>query len=385
MLPNELLQNELLQDGSVWAWAGGTLAGAVVLGLVVHYLLYRGLTSLIARVPSVGIFQGALLRYSRRPARLLFPLLSVLVFLPLIAEGLPEETAEHARAVLYPLIVFTFGWLAVRSSLALESYVSRRFDVEAENNLEARKVVTQTRILRRIFVVVVVLLCVALVLMRYFPSLGAGILASAGVAGIAVGFAAQKTLGNLFAGFQLAITQPIRVDDVVIVEGEFGWVEEITLTYVVVRVWDLRRIVLPISYFMDKPFQNWTRTSANLLGTVFLYVDYTVPVEDVREEHRRFVEGSDLWDGNACAVQVTDASERTVEIRCLQSAASAPVLFQLRCAVREHMIGFVQERHPGALPKVRAEMGAPLRLEESPADGAAGDGAKPAAPTPDQA
>jgi small-conductance mechanosensitive channel len=186
--------------------------------------------------------------------------------------------------------------------------------------------------------------------------LGTTLLASAGIVGIIVGLAAQKSISTLFAGIQLAITQPIRIDDVVIVENEWGRIEEISLTYVVVRIWDLRRLIVPITYFLEKPFQNWTRISADLLGTVFLYVDYTVPVEAVRSELKSILENSKLWDGRVCVLQVTNASERTVELRALMSAADSSSAWELRCEVREKLIAFIRQNYPDALPKVRAEL-----------------------------
>jgi small-conductance mechanosensitive channel len=186
--------------------------------------------------------------------------------------------------------------------------------------------------------------------------LGAGILASAGIAGIIVGLAAQKSLGTLLAGIQIAIAQPIRLDDVVIVEGEWGRIEEITLTFVVVRIWDQRRLVLPITYFLDKPFQNWTRVSAELLGTIFLYVDYTVPVEALRQELQRIVESDERWDRRVVGLVVTNVSERTVELRALISAADSGRAWDLRCHVREKLVEFVRDNYPQALPRLRAEL-----------------------------
>ncbi len=186
--------------------------------------------------------------------------------------------------------------------------------------------------------------------------LGVSIMASAGVIGIIAGFAAQKSIATLFAGIQIAITQPIRLDDVVIVENEWGWIEEITLTYVVVRIWDLRRLVLPITYFIERPFQNWTRVSADILGTVFLYMDYTVPVRVIREELQKIVKGSDLWDGKVCGVQVTDATQQTVEVRALVSAVDSSKAWDLRCLVREKLLEFLQNKYPDSLPKTRVEL-----------------------------
>jgi small-conductance mechanosensitive channel len=186
--------------------------------------------------------------------------------------------------------------------------------------------------------------------------LGTTILASAGIVGIVLGFASQRSIALLFAGFQVALTQPIRIDDVVIVENEWGRIEEITLTYVVVRIWDKRRLVVPISYFIEKPFQNWTRVSADLLGTVYLYCDYTVPVQAIREELQRILEGSEEWDKEVCSVQVTDATERTMAVRALMSSADASLLWTLRCRVREQLIDFIRREFPESLPRFRAEL-----------------------------
>lgn len=331
---------------------------AVALGLALHYLLFRIVRRLTTDLPGVLVFQGALLRRIRRPLQLLLPLIVVRLWLPALLDALPLPVLRLLGDLLYFGVVIAVAWILVGIVRATEDIITQRHDVDAEDNLAARKALTQAKILKRIAVVIIGVVALAAILMRYdaFREIGTGLLASAGVAGLVVGLAAQRTLGNLFAGIQLAVTQPIRVEDVVIVEGEFGWVEEITLTYVVVRLWDQRRIVSPISDFIEKPFQNWTRTSSDLLGTVFLYADYTVPVAALREEHQRILDESEEWNEQAAAVQVTGADERTVEVRLLQSASSAPKLFSLRCKVREQMIAFLQEHHPGALPKVRAEM-----------------------------
>jgi small-conductance mechanosensitive channel len=183
---------------------------------------------------------------------------------------------------------------------------------------------------------------------------GTAIIASAGVAGIIVGFAAQKSIATLLAGFQIAMTQPIRIDDVVIVENEWGRIEEITLTYVVVRIWDLRRLILPITYFIETPFQNWTRQSADILGTVFLHTDYNVPLDKLRSEFKRVLEASPLWDKKVCVLQVTDSNERTLEIRALASARDASAAWDLRCEVREKLVTYLQRNYPESLPRIRA-------------------------------
>ncbi|HDT14585.1 MAG TPA: mechanosensitive ion channel, partial [Firmicutes bacterium] len=216
---------------------------------------------------------------------------------------------------------------------------------------------TQVRVIVNIAISVIIVLTVSLILMSFSQvrHIGVSMLASAGILGIVIGFAAQKTLGNLIAGIQIAILQPIRLDDVVIIEGEWGRIEEITLTFVVVRIWDLRRLVVPISYFLENPFQNWTRTSADLLGTVFIYTDYSVSVDEIRAELDRILENNPLWDKKFKGVQVTDATEKTVEVRALMSTADSSKGWDLRCEVREKLLKFLQEKHPESLPRIRLE------------------------------
>ena len=230
--------------------------------------------------------------------------------------------------------------------------------MDVKDNLAMRKIQTQVRVLKKIAVTLIVIITAASML-TVFDSvrrLGTSILASAGVAGIIVGFAAQRSLATLVAGVQIAFTQPIRLDDVVIVEGEWGRIEEITLTYVVVRIWDLRRMVLPITYFIEKPFQNWTRVSADLIGSVFLYVDYTVQLRVLRSELDRILEASKLWDRKVKVLQVTDAKEQTLELRVLASAADSSSAWDLRCEIREQLVDYLQRNHPGSLPRMRAEL-----------------------------
>jgi len=200
------------------------------------------------------------------------------------------------------------SWLLIKTVYVLEDYVVGRFEVDVEDNLRARKIHTQLRVLKRIVIILVGIIALATMLMT-FPKvrqLGTTILASAGIIGIVVGMAAQRTIATFIAGLQIAFTQPIRVDDVVIVENEWGRIEEITLTYVVVKIWDLRRLIVPITYFIENPFQNWPRVTADILGTVFLYVDHTVPIDAVREELHRILKASELWDGKVCVLQVTN-------------------------------------------------------------------------------
>lgn len=346
-----------LEAWPLWARIVGVLAGGWLLGVLVHLVLFRGIGRLARRHLTVFVFDDSLLRHLRSPSRWLLPILFVYLLLPLLSPEIPPSIYQPARSVLYVLLVLALAWLLVRLTHVFRDSVLANFSLEAEDNLEARKVLTQFEILRRIVLFVIAVLTLSAILLHFetFRDIGTGLLASAGVAGIILGLAAQRTLGNLFAGFQIAVTQPIRVDDVVIVEGEWGRIEEITLTYVVVRIWDLRRLIVPISYFLEKPFENWTRTSARLLGTVFLYLDPRVPFEAVRAELERLLEASEHWDGDVCRIHVTGASERTVEVRALMSAANASKAFELRCEVREKLITWLQREHPESLPRLRIE------------------------------
>lgn len=337
----------------------GVLVALLALGLLLHVLAFRVLRRVFppAEVPAVA----EILRTGAAPLRWLLPLLLVYLVLPAVRPELPGDLGRWLEIVLGLALPVLFGWVLVAAVQVGEAVALSRIDLTARDNLEARKLYTQIRVLKRIALVVVVVVSLAVVLMSYprLRQLGAGLLASAGIAGIIVGFAAQRTLGNLLAGFQIATTQPIRIDDVVVVEGEWGRVEEITLTYVVVRIWDLRCLVVPLSYFMETPFQNWTRSSSELLGAVHLHVDYTVPVDAIREELHRILQASELWDGRVWNLQVTDARERTVELRALVSAADSAAAWDLRCQVREKLIEYLQRNHPEALPRFRVETGGP--------------------------
>jgi small-conductance mechanosensitive channel len=266
-----------------------------------------------------------------------------------------EAAAHHALLIAFIILAGWIGIIAVR--LAGQIY-SRRLHGAASDDISARKHLTQMRILERMANVLILIVTAACVLVTFesVRQYGVSLFASAGIAGLIAGLAARPVLSNLFAGLQIALAQPIRLEDAVIVENEWGWIEEITGTYVVVRLWDWRRLVVPLSYFIEKPFQNWTRQSPALIGSVMIYVDYTVPVERVREELTRIVSCSKRWDGQVVNLQVTDAKAETVELRALVSAANASAAFDLRCEVREALIGFLQREYPQALPKRRAEV-----------------------------
>ncbi|MDD2679577.1 MAG: mechanosensitive ion channel [Candidatus Omnitrophica bacterium] len=279
-------------------------------------------------------------------------ILTVIPYLRL-AEKERLVTGYLANAVFIALT----SWLSMKVVHILRDAILGRYDIHVRDNARARGIHTQMRMLANIVTAVIVLLTISFVLISIPGAghIGVSILASAGIAGIVIGFAAQKALGNLIAGIQIAIAQPIRLDDVVIVENEWGWIEEINLTFAVVRIWDLRRLVVPISYFLEKPFQNWTRTRANLLGTVLIYADYNIPVKAIRDELSRILSESPLWDKKANVLQVTNMTEKTVELRALMSAMDSSALWDLRCAVREKLLEFLQTRFPGCLPKVRLE------------------------------
>ncbi len=362
----EGLRDTLLSLGNTVGGALLMLVGAAVLGGLLYAAVLWGLRRVTWGTRWVLPVRGALLRWIRAPLRLLVPVLCVYAALPVV-QGVLGPLRSFVAGGLHVAFVVGVTWGLLALLRAGEEAIGDYYTTDTPDNLKARKVVTQVRILRRIVATVVVVLAVGVLLMQYEPfrELGTGILASAGIVGIVVGIAAQRTLGNVVAGIQIALTQPIRVDDVVIVEGEFGWVEEITLTYVVVRVWDRRRIVLPITHFVEQPFQNWTRTSADLIGTVFLYLDYTVPVDELRAELRRMVEASEHWDGDVVGLQMTDASERTITLRAIASAKDAPTLWNLRCEIREGLVAYIREHYPEALPAVRTRVEAPGDGESS--------------------
>ncbi|MET8320332.1 mechanosensitive ion channel domain-containing protein [Micromonospora sp. NPDC005189] len=270
---------------------------------------------------------------------------------------------ESWRQLLLHLLVLgviaSTAWLVACLLVVVEDTALARFRVDVPDNRHARRVRTQVVMLRRLTIAMIVILTIGVMLMT-FPSvrgIGAGVLTSAGVVGVVAALAAQSLLGNVFAGLQLAFSDAVRLDDVVVVEGEWGRIEELTLSYVVVQIWDDRRLILPTSYFTSKPFQNWTRTEAAVLGTAEIDVDWAVPVQTMREELRRLVEGTELWDGRVCVLQVTDATGGMVRMRALVSAADAGSLWDLRCLVREHLVAWIRDNRPTAMPRMRTELG----------------------------
>jgi len=263
----------------------------------------------------------------------------------------------YFKKTFYIMFIACFGIMISKILLFAKTVIYERNDINIENNLSGRKIRTQLDFIYKLAIIVTSIIAISVILMSFKPvrDLGTSLLASAGIAGILIGLAAQKSISNLLAGFQIAFTQTIRLDDVVIVENEWGKIEEISLTYVVVRIWDARRLILPISYFIEKPFQNWTRVSSELLGTIFFYADYSLPVDALRSEVTRLLSTLKQWDGKVNVVQVTDTTEKTMQIRILVSAKNSGDAFDLRCIVRERVIDFVQKNYPASLPKCRTE------------------------------
>jgi small-conductance mechanosensitive channel len=340
----------LIEQWRLTIWLVGL---PLLLGVIGHLLVFRLIRKISRR--SKNIVDDSLVKHCYRPFQWTIVVFVIRLALPTV---FPDEIPTGLNHVLSLFLIAIVSWLLIKIVYVFEDFLISRFEIDAKDNLQARKIHTQLRVLKLIIVITVGMVALATMLMT-FPKvrqLGTTILASAGIIGIVVGMAAQRTIGAFIAGLQIAFTQPIRVDDVVIVENEWGRIEEITLTYVVVKIWDLRRLIVPITYFIEKPFQNWTRVTADILGTVFLYMDYTVDLDAVREELQRLLKESELWDGKVCVLQVTNTSERTVEVRALMSAADASAAWSLRCHVREKLIDFIKTKYPQALPKLRAEL-----------------------------
>jgi small-conductance mechanosensitive channel len=351
-----LLQHALLD---VVGWVPGWLIGTIILiaaagaALLVHALFGRLIYPLAGRISP---FLTALLARSRWPAGVVLVVIGMSAALP-ASEFTPTTVAVLGHGLVIALVL-ALGWATINAAnLATERYLSRvRFDVP--DNLLARKHVTQVRILRGAAQTLIVLVTISSALMTIdaVRQYGLSLFASAGAAGLVVGLAARPVLSNLLAGIQIAMTQPIRVEDSVVVEGEWGWIENIAATYVVIRLWDWRRMIVPLSYFIEKPFQNWTFERGDLIGSVFLHVDYTVPVERVRAKLHEIAAASPLWDRQVVNLQVTGTPGAMVELRALVSARSAPEAWDLRCHVREQLIQFLQAEYPHGLPRQRAEL-----------------------------
>jgi small-conductance mechanosensitive channel len=337
-----------------WMQGIGTLLAITWLMIRIGRTIDKALRSIAARADNN--WSEILVPFAGRAVRLVLPLIAILLGAPaLVVSPQTETIVQHATSLL---VIGTLAYLGLQLIQVGTSLILQRQQLSVSDNRRARAIYTQVTMLRKIVTSIVALIAIASMLMvfesvRHF---GTAIIASAGVAGIILGFAAQKSIATLLAGVQIALTQPIRIDDVVIVEGEWGRIEEITLTYVVVVIWDWRRLVLPISYFIEKPFQNWTRISADIIGSVFLYLDYNVPLDPLRAEMQRILDKSPLWDRKVAVLQVTDTKQHTIEVRIIVSARDAGQSWDLRCELREKLINYLQKHHPESLPRIRSTL-----------------------------
>lgn len=336
-----------------WLVSSVLVAGGIVVALIANTLIVHTIrTTLGLRHPKTR----SMLTRSKGPLKLAFIVLALKLVVGIAPIG--DAAAVLFGNILSVSFIALLGWTAIIAVQIGSQIYLRRFSLDAEDNLLARKHVTQVGILKRAADTLIVIITVAAAMMSFeqVRQYGVSLFASAGVAGLAIGLAARPLLSNLIAGVQIAVAQPIRLDDVVFLEGEYGTIEEITTTYVVIKLWDWRRMVVPLSYFIEKPFQNWTRETSALIGSVFLYVDYTVPVEKLREKLMEIARGSPLWDGRVVVLQVSDVTkDNTVELRALLSARSSPAAWDLRCEVREKLISYLQREYPHALPRTRQE------------------------------
>ncbi|WP_129718083.1 mechanosensitive ion channel family protein [Pedobacter sp. SYP-B3415] len=360
------MQEDFLSNLNVHPLLRNTLIGAVaiIFGLIIKVVISKSFRWLARLWPNFLI--DSIIKRLAGPVTSFVPLLFFNFSLDYM--GLESHAGRVLNKFVEIALTVNFAIILVRIIKVLEDYFYHRYDLNKEDNLKERKVRTQLQFVRKFLVSLIVILTIAVVLLSFesMRKIGTGLLTGVGIGGIIIGFAAQKSLGNLLAGFQIAFTQPIRIDDVLVVEGEWGRVEEITLTYVVVSIWDQRRLILPITYFIEKPFQNWTRVSAQLLGTVFLYLDYDAPIAAMRDQLTEILTGHPLWDKRVNVVQVTDSKQDVIEVRLLLSARNSSQAFDLRCEVRERMIAFLREHYPESLPKTRADLAFPGKSKVLP-------------------
>jgi small-conductance mechanosensitive channel len=331
---------------------GATLAGLVA-GLLVYQLVFYFLKRWSHKKKS--ILPGLLSAYIYYPGLTLVVELMAMVGFSVLGDRLKEQYSTVIRHGLVVLIIATTGFLITRIILVLSKLALHHYASEDPLNYAPRRAKTKFQLIQRVLNSVIIFTAFAIILMTFdsIRQVGSTLLASAGVVGIIIGFAAQKSLGTFFAGIQIAISQPIRIDDTVVVEGTFGTIGEITLTYVVLNSWDGRRLIVPINYFLEKNFENWTRTSPEVIAKVLIYADYTMPVAELREQFMKWVEASPLWDKRSKGFLVTDATERTIELRATMSARNAGDAYDLECQIREQLITYIREKHAYALPKVR--------------------------------
>jgi len=334
----------------------------IVVALAVAGLLRRVVKFVLRRFAVKHPMGASIIARANAPMEAIVPLAMLLIAF----RASPDEPAKLIDGLEHLVslgLIISCTWFLIRCIGALDATVSRYNPIDLEDNLRARRVQTQARVLSRTGMVVIGVLGIGVALMT-FPAVrqfGASLLASAGLAGLAVGLAAKPVLGNLIAGLQIALTQPIRLDDVVVIEGEWGKIEEITSTYVVVRIWDERRLVVPLQYFIENPFQNWTRTSSQVLGSAMLWFDYALPLDPLREELLRLCKAAPEWDGRVCVLQVVETNDKAMQLRALVSSSNSSKSWDLRCIVREGLIAFVNREFNQYLPRLRGELESELR------------------------
>ncbi|MGF6569252.1 Mechanosensitive ion channel [Paraburkholderia fungorum] len=352
-----------LADSPLHTWLGTLIVSIICASLAVA--VHRFGSRIVMRLAKPHPLPSVILRYINKP--------SLFVLVIVVLEGIWAEAPDTLNYIV-PLrdvtaiaLIAALTWLSVRSAAAIGEAIIRAHPLDTADNLHARRIHTQARVLARSVMIVIVIVGVGGALMT-FPNvrqIGASLLASAGVAGLVAGIAARPVLGNLIAGLQIALSQPIRLDDVVVISGEWGRIEEITGTYVSVRLWDQRRLIVPLQWFIENPFANWTRSSSQIIGTVFLFVDYRMPLAPLREELARIVEGAPEWDRRVQVLQVTDGTERAMQLRALVSSLDSGLNWDLRCRVREGLLDFIQRNYPQYLPRARAEVSAELDVGQA--------------------
>jgi small-conductance mechanosensitive channel len=343
----------------VWAWNAGVIISSLLLGFIAKLIITLALRY-YQNKRDYSFFKPIIIHLAP-PLNFFMPLFALNLAIPLLR--LDNTLFATVNKIAEILIVIAFAGLLINAVGILEDYVYHHFNISDKDSLKERKIRTQVIFVKKVIIVIIAMVTIAIVLLHFenFRQIGEGLATGVGIGSVIIGFAAQKPLANFLAGLQIAFTQPIRINDVLMIEGEWGHVEDITLTYVVIKTWDHRRLILPITYFCEKPFQNWTRTNSELLGVVYLYVDYTFPVDQLRAELNRTVQTTELWDKRMVTLLVTNIKPDTIELRALASARNSAESFALRCYVREQLLKYIAENMPQNLPQRRYK-----RYEDDP-------------------
>lgn len=328
------------------------LFASIFIGWII-IALFKYLISGWTRKKQGYSWERELFAFIGKPLRLFLPILILNLVWPLLKIREPLNRELYSGLTISSLLCFL--WIMVNALKWSKGFLYSIYKINNKGDLKERKIQTQIQFLIRLVTWIIIILTIGTILLSIsgFRKIGTGLLTGVGISGIIIGFAAQKTVSNLLAGFQIAFTQPIRINDILVVEGEFGSVEEISMTYVVLRIWDNRSLILPINYFLEKPFINWTRTSTEIIGTIFLYVDYSIPIENLRSELGRLLLETTLWDNKSSGLQVTNVKEWSIEIRISVSAKDSNDCWNLRCYLRENLIRFINKNYPEGFPKSR--------------------------------